>query len=387
MKKTVKLNEFKIGNQVDQMAKEYDLDSKAIYETITKALQNAYLKEINPDNELLIDVDHQNGTLWLWEPKKVVEVVANDQLEISLPDAKILDVESTLNQTIKTPISLVKYHRFAISYFRQAIKHFINVSESKKIYDKYHDQVGKILTGTVENIDYRYYSVALGDTYAFVPKSEQIPNERITHGQRIKVFVQTVHENHQFGQIQCSRKSSDLLKRLFQLEIPEVENHLIEIKQLVREPGIRSKVAVVCHDERIEPIGTCIGQGGIRIKAISHELNGEKIDIFLWNDDWQKLMINAFTPAKVIHYRIDENEKRVVVIVHSDQYPNAIGKIGSAVRLISRLIGYDVSVEKIEDFAEKETEILLNGNLSLSELERIELDPGILAKCVPVENQ
>ncbi len=386
MKKPTELNAFKIGVQIEHMAKEYDLDIKAIYETIVSALQTAYLKEINPENELLIDVDQQKGILWLWEPKKVVENIENSRFEINFSDAKMLDSEIALNQIVKTPFSLMKYHRFAINYVKQAIKHFINVSESQKIYDKYYDQVGKILTGTVENIDYRYYSVALGDTYAFVPKSEQIPNERITHGQRIKVYVQIVHQNHQFGQIQCSRKSPEFLKRLFQLEIPEVENHLIEIKQLVREPGIRSKVAVVCHDERIEPIGTCIGQGGIRIKAISHELNGEKIDIFLWNDNWEKLMINAFTPAKIIHYQIDENEKRVLVIVHSEQYPNAIGKIGSAVRLISKLIGYDVSVEKIEDFAKNETKILLNGNLNLFELERIELDPAILAKCIPMEN-
>lgn len=380
-------NFFKIGPQIEQMVNEYDLAASDLYATISKALKNAYQREINPDNELLVEIDEKVGILKLWEQRKVVETIQNPNLEITLNAAQTHTLDAQIDQIIKCPFDLTTYHRFAIGYVKQAIKHFINVSESQKIYDKYISEVGKILVGTVENIESRYYSVFLGDTFAFVPKSEQIPNERVSHGQRVKIYVQTVHRNHPYGQIQCSRRSPEFLKCLFKLEIPEVEDYLIEIKQIVREAGIRSKVAVICHDERVEPIGTCIGQGGMRIKAISQELNGEKIDIFLWNSNWEKLMINAFTPAKVIHYQVDEAAKRVLVIVHSEQYPNAIGKIGSAVRLIAQLIDYQVDVEKIEDFAQNQSQILLNGNLTLQELERIELDPSILAKCSPVYNE
>ena len=375
-------NLFKIGPQIAQMVAEYDLDATEIYATIEKALKTAYQREINPDNDLIVEIDAKNGILKLWEARTVVTKVTNPATEITLVAAQKTDATAVLGAIIKCPFDLSAYRRFAINYVKQAIKHFINVSESQKIYDKYISEVGKILVGTVENIEPRYYSVFLGDTFAFVPKTEQIPNERVYHGQRVKIYVQNVHHHHPFGQIQCSRRSPELLKCLFKLEIPEVENYTIEIKAIAREAGIRSKVAVICHDERVEPIGTCIGQGGMRIKAISQELNNEKIDIFLWNSDWEKLMINAFTPAKVIHYRINEANNQVLVIVHSEQYPNAIGKIGSAVRLISRLINYQVDVEKIEEFAASETTILLNGNLTFQELERIELDPAILQKCV-----
>ncbi len=378
-------NLFRIGPQIEQMVHEYDLTAAELYATISKALKNAYQREVNPDNELVVEIDQTAGLLKLWENRKVVSNVQDPNLEIALPLAQKHYPTVKLEAVVKWPFDLTTYHRFAIGYVKQAIKHFLNVSESQKIYDKYISEVGKILVGTVENIESRYYSVFLGDTFAFVPKAEQIPNERVRHGQRVKIYVQTVHRNHPYGQIQCSRRSPEFLKCLFKLEIPEVEDYLIEIKQIVREAGIRSKVAVICHDERVEPIGTCIGQGGMRIKAISQELNGEKIDIFLWHANWEKLMINAFTPAKVIHYQVDEASKRVLVIVHSEQYPNAIGKIGSAVRLISQLIAYQVDVEKIEDFAPNQAQILLNGNLTLQELERIELDPAILAKCIPLE--
>ena len=369
------------------MAKEYDLAIDDIYNTIVKALQTAYYKEVNDQNQLLIEIDHATGVLKLWEERTVVDNVEHPKLQISLQNAQAIKPNVAAGEVLKCPFSLDHYHRFAINYVKQALKHFINVSESTKIYQKYHRTVGTLLTGSVENIEHRYYSVYLGDTFAFVPRNEQIPNERIQHGQRVKVYVQTVHENHQYGQIQCSRKAPELLQRLFELEIPEVQSGLIEIKQIVREAGIRSKIAIVCHDESIEPIGTCIGQGGMRIKAISNELNGEKIDIFLWNADWKKLMINAFTPAKIIHFTVDEAEKHVLVVVHNEQYPNAIGKIGSAVRLVSQLIGYQVDVEKIDSFASRQEQIVLNGNLQLAELEKIDLDPAILAKCVPLEQR
>ena len=281
MKLDKKNNRINMDKAIKEVAQSRKIEKEFILENVKEALQSGYNKEINPDNELIIDTELETGDLLLFEKLTVVNEVEDENLEISLSDAQKQNPKTQIGEKIKLPVSLSSFSYFAILKVSQVIKHFLNVAESEKIYNKFIDKKGKILSGTIENIDYRYFSVDIGNIFAFIPKEEQIPFERLRHGERVRFYVVDVFKNHLFGQVMGSRKCNEFLESLFALEIPEVGSGVIKIEKTMREPGMRAKVAITCNDPSIDPIGSCIGRAGTRIKSISQELRGEKIDIFL----------------------------------------------------------------------------------------------------------
>lgn len=379
-------NTISLAKVIKKIATLRPMEEAQIYENVLEALRRGYNKEINQQNELIIEESRSEGLLTLFEELTVVKTVADPFLEISLVAAKKINKIAKIGEKIRSPVAISRYSRFAIQQVSQTMKHFINVAESNKIYDDFIDKKGTILSGTIENIDYRYYSVDIGGIFAFVPREEQIPFKKIRHGDRVKILVTEVFHNHTFGQVKGSRSSNEFLEELFKLEIPEVSNGIIKIEQIVREPGVRAKVAVSCEDSTIDPIGTCIGRGGSRILAISNELKGEKIDIFFWDKNPETFLINACTPSKIVSYQfIDAEQKKVRLLVVDDQYPIAIGKFGSAVRLLAKITGYEVDLKSLERSADQFDKIELNGNLTKSDLEKLEMAPEILAKCFDPE--
>lgn len=373
-------NCFAFGKAIDQVAQAYNIDHALIREKIKEAFQKAYNAEINPENTLVIE-DGPNQSLLLFEELKVVDTVANPHLEITLAKVNQTDSKITLGSTFKKPLLVSNFSYFAIQKVSQVIKHFINVSESEKIYSEFIPKKHTILSGTIENFEHRYLSVNIGKVFAFIPKEEQVLSERLRMGDHIKFYVKEVFLNHHFGQVMGSRKSTDFLAKLFALEVPEVGSGIIKIKKIVREPGLRAKVALLCSDDSIDPVGSCIGRGGNRIKSISRELRGEKIDIFLWDDDDQQLIINATSPSKVVNITFLP-DKTVRLVVLQVQYPVAIGRAGAAVRLLADLTGYEVDIQPFETYIETVDQLLLNGNLSYIDLVKLEVAPQLLDKCI-----
>ncbi len=354
---------------------------------VIDALKRAYTKELNEENVLKVIPLKKIGDFALFETKTVVSKVENINLEIDLVEAQKIEKKATIGMELDIPVFLSRYSRFAIQTVSQSIKHAINVAESQKIYDQFIERKGTIMTGTVETVDYRYFSVDIGGNFAFVPRDEQIPREHIEYGKRIKIYILNIFHQHPYGQIMGSRIANEFLFELLKLEIPEVNNNVIRIHQLVREPGIRAKLSISSTDNTIDPVGTCIGRAGSRIKNISRELNGEKIDIFLHDDDIKQFIINASTPAKVVSINVDEDEKKAKIIVLRDQYPIAIGRFGSGVRLLSSITGYEIEISLLEDVYQEYKQIELNGNISLEDLKKLEIDSEIIAKFVPLTKQ
>ena len=382
MKRTnIDSNRLSLDKAIEQVAKSHEIDHHLILSKIKEALEKAYLAEVNPDNTLIIETVRNGSDLLLFEDLQVVEQVTNPNLEISLIEAKKTKEAVAVGDSLRKPVLISTFSYFAIQKVSQIIRHFFNVSESEKIYNEFIVKKGTILSGTIENFDHRYFSVNIGKIFAFIPKEEQIPSEHLYRGDHIKFYVKDVFLNHHFGQVMGSRRCPEFLEKLFALEIPEVSNEVIKVKKIVREPGLRSKVALLCQDQTIDPVGSCIGRGGNRIKSISRELRGEKIDIFLWDDDPKQLIINASSPSKILNIEFLP-EKRVRLIVLQVQYPVAIGRGGVAVRLLSEMTGYEIDVHPFETYIETVDTLLLNGNLTYIDLEKLEITPQLLSKCV-----
>ena len=374
-------NRLSFEQGIEYVAQSHQINYQLVYDKVKEALQKAYVAEINPENSLIIEELPDSSVFLLFEELTVVKEITNPYLEISLLDAKKIDATVTVGDVVKKPVPISAFSYFAIQKVSQIIRHFLNVSESEKIYNEFIGKKGGILSGTIENFDHRYFSVNIGKIFAFIPKEEQITSEYLTRGDRVKFYVKNVFLNHHFGQVMGSRKCPEFLEKLFALEIPEVGSGVIKIKKIVREPGIRSKVALLCHDESIDPVGSCIGRGGNRIKSISRELRGEKIDIFLWDDDPRRLVINAASPSKIVNIEFLP-EKKIRLIVLQVQYPIAIGREGVAVRLLSEMTGYDIDIHPFETYIESVDNLVLNGNLSYIDLEKLEVDATLLSKCI-----
>lgn len=384
--KTANSNRLSLTKAIEHVAQSHEIDDNLIREKVKEALEKAYIAEINPDNSLIIEDVPNSGDLLLFELLTVVEKVTNSNLEISLSQAQTIVESAQIGSQIKKPVLISAFSYFAIQKVSQVIRHFLNVSESKKIYNEFIDKKGTILSGTVENFDHRYFSVNIGKIFAFIPKEEQIQGERLHRGDLVKFYVKEIFLNHHFGQVMGSRKCPEFLEKLFALEVPEVSSGVIQVKKIVREPGSRSKVALVCTDNSIDPVGSCIGRGGNRIKSISRELRGEKIDIFLWDEKPRQLIVNAASPSKIVNIDFLP-EKKVRLIVLQVQYPVAIGREGVAVRLLSEMTGYEIDVQPFESYIETVETLPLNGNLSYIDLEKLEVDPQLLSKCVDVQKK
>lgn len=373
-------NIVEIASAIQKVSVRQDIEKNELLLKIKEALKRGYNKEINPENTLITDYDEEKGTIALFEYLEVVDEIKNKYLEIDLATAQFFDSKIKVGDKLKKPVSLASYSYLAINQVSQTIKRFFNFSESQKIYDKFIDKKGTIISGSIENIDYRYFSVNIGDIFAFIPKEEQIPYEHLRIGNKIKFYVLDVFLNHPFGQVMGSRVAPEFLSKLFTLEVPEVGSGSILIKKIVRKPGIRAKMAVYSNDPSIDPIGSCIGRAGIRIKNIIKELNGEKVDVFLWSADPKQFLINACSPSKVVNIQFQQ-AKKIKIVVLETQYSVAVGQNNVALELLEKITESSIEIVTLEDEIKKIDKLELNGNLSYSDLEKLEIIPEILIKC------
>lgn len=335
---------------VKQICDEKGIEPEKVYDTIEAAMASAYRKDFGkPSQKIEAKFDAKTGKTKLYE---VLEVVKKDELknedrEITAKEAKKYKKNPKIGDEIKIKKDAPEdYGRIAAQTAKQVVIQKIRESERDVLFKEFKDRAGELLTGTVQQIEGNNIIINLGRANGILFPTEQIHNENYYIGQRLKVYVASVEESNRGPQILLSRIHPEMIRRLFELEVPEINSKAVEIKSIAREAGKRSKVAVTAHQEGVDPVGSCVGQRGTRIQAILAEIGEEKIDIILWDKDTEKFIENALSPAKIQSLGLDKKNNVALVMVSEDQLSLAIGREGQNVRLASKLTGWDINVSK-----------------------------------------
>lgn len=333
---------------VNQICDEKGISEKHVYETIEAAIASAYRKDFGkPGQKIIANFNPKTGNVKLFRVLEVVEEVKNPDAQVILKDAEKFKKKPKLEDTIEIEVSEEgKFGRIAAQTAKQVVVQKIRESEREVLFKEFKGKVSELLTGQVQQIEGRNVIINLGRANGILFPSEQIPNENYYIGQRLKVYVSSVDESGRGPQIILSRTNSEMIKRLFELEVPEINAKSVEIKSIAREAGKRSKVAVIATQEGVDPVGSCVGQRGTRIQSILAEIGDEKIDIILWDEDSEVFIENALSPAKIKNIKLTKKTKKAKVETLEDQLSLAIGKEGQNVRLASTLTGWEIDVEK-----------------------------------------
>ncbi|RMC48962.1 transcription termination factor NusA [Lactobacillus sp. ESL0228] len=317
-----------------------------IVEAIEAALVAAYKKNYNQATNVVVEFDERKGDFRLMTEKAVVEEVHDDRLEISLKDALAINRAYELGDTIRFEVAPKNFGRIAAQTAKQVIMQHLREAERNQIIDEYSQYEDELITGTVERRDNRFVYVKIGNVEAVMPRNDQMPNESYNPQDQIRVLVTHVGSDSKGAQITVSRTAPDMVKRLFEQEVPEIYDGTVEIVSIAREAGDRTKIAVKTNDPNIDPVGTCVGQRGARVQNVVNELDGENIDVVKYEEDPSDFIANALNPAEVIAVQFgdEEDEKSALVIVPDYQLSLAIGKKGQNVRLAARLTGYKIDI-------------------------------------------
>lgn len=345
----MKLKDFMAAMQAIESDRK--LSKEIVIEALQEALSKAYRKHIEiPDALVRVDVNEKSGDIKVYQQRAVVETVEDDELEISLEDAKKVNQAFELGDLVETEVSIANLGRAAVILAKNVMKQKIREAEKLVVYEEYCDKVDEMVFGTIESVEEKFCVVNIGKTLALMPKNQQIPNERYKEGQMIRVVIIEVNKETKGAQVLVSRADATLVKRLFEKEVPEIYQGIIEIKAIAREAGERTKMAVYSHNENIDPIGACIGPRGQRVQVIIDELHGEKIDIFEWSEDVSELIKNALSPAEVLAVIPSEEKKGgLLVVVPDNQLSLAIGKRGKNARLAVKLTGSKIDIKAQSD--------------------------------------
>ena len=317
-----------------------------IVEAIKAALVAAYKKNYNQATNVIVEFDERRGDFKLMTEKTVVEEVHDERLEISLKDALTINRAYELGDKIRFEVAPKNFGRIAAQTAKQVIMQHLREAERNHIIDEYSQYEDELITGTVERRDNRFVYVKIGNVEAVMPRNDQMPGEIYNPQDQIRVLVTHVGSDSKGAQITVSRTAPDMVKRLFEQEVPEIYDGTVEIVSIAREAGDRTKIAVKSNDPNIDPVGTCVGQRGARVQNVVNELDGENIDVVKYEDDPSDYIANALNPAEVIAVQFgdEDDEKSALVIVPDYQLSLAIGKKGQNVRLAARLTGYKIDI-------------------------------------------
>lgn len=329
----------------EQLGKEKGIAPEILFDAIEAALISAYKRNFSSAQNVRVALDRDTGEIHVYARKAVTEEVADPRLEISLAEAQDIDPRYVLEDVVELEVTPKNFGRIAAQTAKQVVVQRIREAERGIIYEEYSSRESDIVTGIVQRIEAKNVFVDLGKAEAILQPSEQIPGELYRHGDRIKTYIIEVKKTTKGPQILVSRTHPGLLKRLFELEVPEIHDGIVEIKSVAREPGLRSKIAVHSRDENVDPVGACVGHKGMRVQTIVNELKGEKIDIVKWNADPAKYIANALSPAKVVAVDVNETEKVSRVVVPDYQLSLAIGKEGQNARLAAKLTGWKIDIK------------------------------------------
>jgi N utilization substance protein A len=331
---------------ITQLSAEKNLPKEVVLSAVETALVSAYRKDnFAPNQEISVKIDPATGRVRVWVEKTVVEKPEDTRREISLAEASKLKSDIEIGGTVQVEATPRNAGRIAAQTAKQVILQRLHEAEHSAILEEFSDKEGDIVTGVVQRIEPRQLFIDLGRTEAILPAAEQVRTERYRVGQRLKLYLLEVARTIKGPQLIVSRSHPDLLRRLFELEVPEVVNGVVELKAVAREAGYRSKIAVAARQEGIDPVGCCVGLRGIRIQNIMRELDGEKLDVVTWSPEVPAFIANALSPAQVLNVELDEAEGIATVVVPDRQLSLAIGKEGQNARLAAKLTGWRIDIK------------------------------------------
>ena len=340
----------------DAVAKEKLIDPKLVIEAMEESLAKAAKSKYGQEYDIRADIDTKSGIVSMSRWRKVVEQVENHFTEINESDAKKINPQVSLEGFIEEQLPPMDFGRIAAQAAKQIIVQKVREADRARQYEEYKDKVGQIINGQVKRVEYGNVIVDLGRAEAVLKRDQLIRREVMRVGDRVRAYIKEVKEDTRGPQIFLSRTNSEFLVELFKMEVPEIYDGIIDIKTVCRDPGSRAKIGVLSHDNSIDPVGACVGMRGSRVQAVVNELQGEKIDIIPWNDDAPTFLVNALQPAEVSKVVLDEDAKRIEVVVPTDQLSLAIGRRGQNVRLASQLTEYDIDILTEEDESQRRQE-------------------------------
>ena len=337
---------------VTQLAAERNLPASVVVSAVQDALTMAYKRDpISGGEDVLVSLDAETGDVTIHTVRNVVEEVEDPEAEWTLEEAQKVDANAQIGDQIKTGVIEENPGRIAAQTAKQLVMQRLRDAERELVYDEYVGKEGEVVTATVQRMDPRFITLDLGRAEAVMPPTEQVQRERSRPGMRLKIYISEVRRTVRGPEIVASRTHVELLRRLFETEVPEIFNGVVEIKAIAREPGARSKVAVSSNQEGVDPVGACVGLRGIRIQNVVNELMGEKIDVVEWSDNPAVLISSSLSPAQVDKVILDVDEQNATVIVPDRQLSLAIGREGQNARLAAKLTGWSIDIKSTLDGA------------------------------------
>lgn len=334
------------------LEKQKGIPREVIVDAIEAALVTAYKRNFNQAQNVRVDLNLDKGTMKVFARKDVVEEVEDDRLQIALEDALAINPAYELTDIVEEEVTPRDFGRIAAQTAKQVVTQRVREAERGLIYDEYVDREDDIVNGIVERLDARNLYVGLGKVEAVLPAGEQITTETFKPHDRIKVYITKVERTSRGPQVFVSRTHPGLLRRLFEMEVPEIYDGIVEIKSIAREAGDRSKISVHTNNADVDPVGSCVGSRGARVQSVSNELNGEKVDIVEWSEDPVVFVANALSPSKVLDVHVNEEDRSTTVVVPDYQLSLAIGKRGQNARLAAKLTGWKIDIKSETDARE-----------------------------------
>ena len=340
-------------NAMDYLEKEKSIPREILIETIEAALLTAYKKNYTQHKNVKVDLNLTNGSYRVISRKDVVEEVEDETAEVDLETARTVNPAYEIGDPYDEDVTPKDFNRVGAQAAKQAVMQRLRDAERGILYDEFVDKEDEVMTGLIDRVDHRFVYIQLGRTDAVLSESERIPNEVYRPNERIKVYVNKVEQTTKGPQIFVSRTHPNLLKRLFEKEVPEIYDGTVEVMSVAREAGERSKISVHAENTEVDAVGSCVGAKGARVEAVVNELSGEKIDIVLWDTDPKVFVRNALSPSQVVDVLVDEENQSTVVIVPDNQLSLAIGKKGQNARLAAKLTGWKIDIKSESDAIEE----------------------------------
>jgi N utilization substance protein A len=341
---------------IDQIGREKGIDKARIIGAVESALQTAAKKRFGQGENIQVQMDTKTGEISVISLRTIVETVINPKAEVSLTEARRIDTGAEIGDEIGSLIEMDELGRIAAQTAKQVICQKVREAEWEAVLKEYSTRQGDLINGIIMGQERRNYLVDLGKTEAVLPASEQIPRESYRRGDRIKAYLLEVRKTPKDVQVILSRTHPQFVGKLFEVEVPEISEKIVEIKGVVREPGDRTKIAVSSRDKAVDPVGACVGIKGSRVQAVVRELRGEKIDIIAWTSDPRVFIAEALNPATIEKVGIDEEKKSALVVVADSQLSLAIGKNGQNVRLAAKLTGWKIDIISATEYEKEKVE-------------------------------
>ncbi|MEM8936779.1 MAG: transcription termination factor NusA [Pseudomonadota bacterium] len=375
----ISANKLELIQIADAVAREKSIEKTLVIEAMEDALARAARSRYGHETNVRAEINPDTGEMKLWRLLEVAELIENDSTEITLDEARQRNPEAEIGDFMSEPLPPIEFGRVAAMAAKQVITQKVREAERDRQYEDFKDRVGTIINGIVKRVEYGHVIVDLGRAEAIIRRDQQLPRENYRNGDRVRAYIMDVRRETRGPQIFLSRSHPQFMAKLFEQEVPEVYDGVIEIKAVARDPGSRAKIGVHSNDGGIDPVGACVGMRGSRVQAVVNELGGEKIDIVPWSEIDATFVVNALAPAEVAKVVLDEELGRIEVVVPDEQLSLAIGRRGQNVRLASQLTGYEIDImTEEEESAKRQEEFRVRSELFMSGLDVDDMMAGLL---------